>query len=42
LSATNPHQFKDTSLHDQKYGVFCAIPRNRLLGPISLEDIINS
>jgi hypothetical protein len=40
-SATNPHETKDTLLYDQKVGVWCAISRNRIIGPIFLDDTIN-
>jgi hypothetical protein len=33
-SATNPHEIKDTPLNDRKFGVWCAISRNRIIGPI--------
>jgi hypothetical protein len=40
-SATNPHEIKDTPFHDQ-VGVWCPISRNRVIGPIFLDDTINS
>jgi hypothetical protein len=41
-SAANPHEIKDTPFHDQKVGVWCAISWNRIIGPIFLDDTINS
>jgi hypothetical protein len=41
-SATNPYEIKDTTLHDQKVGVWCVILRNRIIGPIFFSDTINS
>jgi hypothetical protein len=41
-SATNPHESKDTPLHDQKVSVWCVISRNGKIGPIFFDDNINS
>jgi hypothetical protein len=41
-SATNPYEFKDTPLHDQKVGVWRSTSRNLIIGPISFDDTINS
>lgn len=37
----NPHIFVETSLHPQKVGVWVAISRRRIIGPIFFRDIIN-
>jgi hypothetical protein len=39
---TNPHRFIESSLHPQKIGVWCAISRKRIIGPIFFEKTINS
>jgi hypothetical protein len=41
-SATNRHDIKDLPLHGQKVGVWCAMSRNRTIGPIFLDDTTNS
>jgi hypothetical protein len=33
---------KNESLHDQKFGVCCAVSRNKLMGPMFLYDTLNS
>jgi hypothetical protein len=33
-SSENPHVFKEMAFHDQKVGVWCAISRMRIIGPI--------
>ncbi len=38
----NPHEFIESSLHPLKIGVWCAISRKRIIGPIFFENIINS
>jgi len=38
----NPHEFRETSLHPQKIGVWCAVSRKRIVGPIFFTDTINS
>ncbi len=40
-SATNPHQFMESPLHPQKIGVFCAISREKIVGPFSFTTTIN-
>jgi hypothetical protein len=41
-SATNPHEFKNTPLHDEKVGVWCTVSRSRVVGLIFFDDTINS
>jgi hypothetical protein len=41
-SAANPSEIKDTPVHDQKVGVWRAISRNLIIGPIFFDDTINS
>jgi hypothetical protein len=41
-SATNPHEIKDTPLHDQKVGVWCAMSQNWIIGPMLFYDTIIS
>lgn len=38
----NPHALHETSLHPQKVGVWCAISRRKVVGPIFFESTINS
>jgi hypothetical protein len=38
--ATNPHESKDTPLHDQKVGVWCVISRTRIIGLFFFDDAI--
>jgi hypothetical protein len=40
-SSENPHEFKEMALHDQKVGVWCAISRMRIIGPIFFNDTTN-
>ncbi|RZC39872.1 hypothetical protein BDFB_015338, partial [Asbolus verrucosus] len=37
-STENPHYFEETPLHPQKIGVWFAISRRRLIGPIFFEE----
>jgi hypothetical protein len=41
LSATNPCEIKDTSLHDQKVGVWCAISQIRIIGLTFFDDTVS-
>ncbi len=41
-SGENPHRFEETSLHPLKIGVWCAMSRRRIVGPIFFEGRINS
>jgi len=41
-STENPHQLHEIPLHDQKVGVWCAISRTRIVGPIFFHDTVNS
>jgi len=41
-AAENPHQLHEVPLHDQKVGVWCAISRTRLIGPIFFNNTVNS
>lgn len=41
-SVTNSHDIKDTPLRDQKVGMWCATPWNRIIGPIYLSNTVNS
>jgi hypothetical protein len=41
-SAFNPHEIMEIPLHNQRVGVFCAISRSRIIGPIFFEDTVNS
>jgi hypothetical protein len=41
-SNENPHEFHQVPLHDQKVGVWCAISRMRIIGPIFFNGIINA
>jgi hypothetical protein len=38
----NSHALQETPLHDQKVGVWVAISRRRILGPLFIEDTVNS
>jgi hypothetical protein len=40
-SAQNPHQFVETPLHVSKIGVWIAVSRRRLIGPIFFNGTIN-
>jgi hypothetical protein len=37
-SSENPHEFKEMALRHQKVGVWCAISRMRITGPIFFND----
>ncbi len=39
-SGENPRLFTETSLHPQKIGVWCAISRARIIGPIFFEGVV--
>jgi hypothetical protein len=39
--ANNPHESKDTPLHDQKAGVWCVISRTRIIGLLFFNDAIS-
>ena len=41
-SVENPYEFKEKPLHDQKVGVWYAISRKRIIGPIFFSETINS
>ncbi|KAL4084269.1 hypothetical protein QTP88_028094 [Uroleucon formosanum] len=41
-STQNPHALHETPLHSQKIGVWCAISRRRIVGPIFFETTVNS
>lgn len=41
-STENPHTFTETSLHPKKIGVWCAISRTKIIGPIFFENTINA
>ena len=41
-SAENPHAMHETPLYDEKIGVWCAISRSRIIGPIFFTETINS
>lgn len=41
-SSENPNQFEETSLHPQKIGVWCAMSRKKIIGPIFFSGTINS
>lgn len=41
-STKNPHEFKQIPLHDQKVGVWCALSRTRIIGPIFFDNTINA
>jgi hypothetical protein len=38
----NPHNFPETPLHPQKIGVWCAVLRRRIIGPLFFETSINA
>jgi hypothetical protein len=38
----NLHEFLESPLHSLKIGVWCAISRKRIIGPIFFKNIINS
>ena len=41
-STVNPHQFIESSLHSDKVGVWCAMSRRRIIGPIFFHHTINA
>lgn len=41
-STKNPHEFRETPLHPIKIGVWIAMSRRRIIGPISFEEKINA
>ena len=41
-STVNPHALFQKPLHDQKVGVWCALSRRRIIGPIFFENTITS
>lgn len=41
-SAENPHEFIETSLHPQKIGVWLAVSRRRIIGPIFFNQTITA
>ncbi|KAK7603429.1 hypothetical protein V9T40_003428 [Parthenolecanium corni] len=38
----NPHVYRKSSLHSQKIGVWCALSRKRIIGPIFFTSTINA
>ena len=41
-ASENPHQYHETPLHSQKIGVWCAMSRRRIIGPLFFTETINS
>lgn len=41
-SAENPHEFRETQLHPVKVGVWLAMSRQRMIGPIFFEETITA
>jgi hypothetical protein len=41
-AAENPHVYHEEPLHPLKVGVWCAISRRRIIGPIFFEEIVNT
>lgn len=41
-STKNPHAYREKGLHPKKIGMWCAISRQRIIGPIFFEGIIDS
>jgi hypothetical protein len=41
-AAENPHVYREEPLHPLKVGVWCAISRRRIIGPIFFEDTVNT
>lgn len=41
-SSENPHVYLESGLHPQKIGVWCALSRRRIVGPIFFETTVNS
>ena len=42
MKIENPHNYTETPLHPQKIGVWCAISRRRIIGPLFFETSINA
>lgn len=38
----NPHIYRETSLHPEKIGVWCALSRKRIIGPIFFTSTVNT
>jgi hypothetical protein len=38
----NPHNYTETPLHPQKIGVWCAISRRRIIGPLFFDSYVNA
>lgn len=41
-SSVNPHVYVETNMHPIKVGVWCAMSRTRIIGPIFFHDTINA
>lgn len=41
-SARNPHQVFQQPLHSEKIGVWCAVSRKRIVGPVFFDSTLNS
>lgn len=41
-SAENPHEFRETQLHPVKVGVWLAMSRQRIIGPIFFEETVTA
>lgn len=41
-SAENPHAYHEKQLHPQKIGVWCAISRKKIIGPIFFDYTVNA
>jgi hypothetical protein len=41
-SSINPHEFVQSPLHPQKIGVWLAVSRRRIFGPVFFEATINA
>ena len=41
-SSENPHVIHETSLHDLKIGVWCAVSGTKIVGPIVFESTMNT
>lgn len=41
-SSNNPHVFRESSLHPQKIGVWCAVSRRRVVGPIFFTSTVTA
>lgn len=41
-SSENPHAVKETELHPEKIGVWCAVSRSRIIGPIFFNTTVTS